>query len=448
MAFKVRRFEWGLALRLAAAIGFILLFLLSFRRAGLPMTHVVLGCAAIGATAMLWNYLGRTNRAIARFVDSIRYDDFAQRFNLGGGAGFDELGRALDSAIVELGRRRMAADEEVRFLRAVVDDAPVALLMIEDGDRVTLLNKAARRQFGALGGARIGDYRHFGSEFQTALALPGAGRRVTRMLVDGAAQRTMLESARIERLGQDLRIVSLLPVQNMLGSAEMAAQSDLVRVLTHEIMNSLTPVTSLARTAADLLGAAQLSDNAELADARIAIDTVARRAEGMHRFVESYRAFANAPDVRRRLFDAGPWAAGIERLFRADPASRGVAIVCGDTAGATIDGDPELLAQLCLNLLRNAATAAAAHCPQPEVRFGVSVGAGGQAIITVSDNGPGIPPDRRDDIFLPFYTTRSDGHGVGLSFVRQIAVAHGGSVAVDDSPDGGALLRVVLPRLS
>ena len=179
MAFKVRRFEWGLALRLAAAIGFILLFLLSFRRAGLLMTHVVLGCAAIGATAMLWNYLGRTNRAIARFVDSIRYDDFAQRFNLGGGAGFDELGRALDSAIVELGRRRMAADEEVRFLRAVVDDAPVALLMIEDGDRVTLLNKAARRQFGALGGARIGDQ----ALFQRSLG--DDDQQLLRMLVHG-----------------------------------------------------------------------------------------------------------------------------------------------------------------------------------------------------------------------------------------------------------------------
>lgn len=439
-----RRVEWGLAVRLALAIALSLLFVLSFWKPGLLVARLVLGAGAALSIWALWHELGRSNRAIARFVEAIRYDDFAQRFSLGEGAGFDALGRALDGAILELGQRRMEAANEVRFLSAVVEDAPIALLTIEDGDRVRLLNKAARRQFGTASGSRIADFAPFGSEFVAALSQTAAGRRLTRVLIDGTSQRTIMEAARIERLGEDIRIVSLLPVQNMLGNAEMAAQTDLVRVLTHEIMNSLTPVTSLARTAADLLASAP-GDSAELQDARTAIDTVARRAEGMHRFVDSYRSFASAPDVRRRRFEAGPWADEILRIFAADPASVGVKTVSEVEAGLVIDADAELLAQLSLNILRNGAAAASAHATAPMVRFHVSRSPVGAVVIEVADNGEGIAPERREDIFLPFYTTRAEGHGVGLSFVRQVATAHGGAISVGEALEGGALLKVVLP---
>jgi signal transduction histidine kinase len=109
-----------------------------------------------------------------------------------------------------------------------------------------------------------------------------------------------------------------------------------------------------------------------------------------------------------------------------------------------IDGDPELLAQLCLNLLRNGAMAAMGHCADPRVLVRISGGSAGRTVIEVADNGPGIPVDRREDVFLPFYTTRADGHGVGLSFVRQIVTAHGGSIAVSEAPLGGALFRATI----
>ncbi len=440
MGFR-RSFALGLALRLAAAVGLLLLLVQSFGQPGYVALHIVLAFAALGACWELWRYVGRTNRAVARFVEAIRFDDFAQRFSLGDGTGFDELGAALDKAIVELGRRRMEAADEVRFLSGVVDDSPVALLMIDDGDRVTLLNKASRRQFGSIDGARISDFQRFGGEFQASLALDAPGRRVTRIVQDGPPQRVLLASAKVERLGEDRRIVSVLPVQNMLGSAEMAAQSDLVRVLTHEIMNSLTPVTSLARTASDLLASASPGD---LDDARAAIDTVARRAEGLHRFVESYRAFASVPEVRRRTFEVKPWADEIARLFAADPAGAGVELRPEVAEGMSIDGDPELLAQLCLNLLRNGAAAASGHAASPTLGFAVRPGRDGRPLIEVTDNGPGIPPEKREDIFLPFFTTRVQGSGVGLSFVRQVAVAHGGAVAVGDAPGGGARFSVRL----
>jgi len=214
-------------------------------------------------------------------------------------------------------------------------------------------------------------------------------------------------------------------------------------VLTHEIMNSLTPVTSLARSAAEMVAAAE-AKGVELAEARVATETVARRAEGISRFVESYREFAQAPEVHRHAFPAKPWAEEILRLAVASAGDRKVDIrIEVNPPTHKINADPELLAQALLNLLRNAVRATN-ESDQPMIRFAISRQGRGQSRIEIRDNGPGIPTDRRDDIFLPFYTTHRGGSGVGLSFARQVALAHGGSISAGDAPEGGASLLMVI----
>ena len=108
-----------------------------------------------------------------------------------------------------------------------------------------------------------------------------------------------------------------------------------------------------------------------------------------------------------------------------------------------VSGDPELLAQALINLLRNSMRATA-DVDKPQLRFAILRQPRGQVRIEIRDNGPGIPPDRRDDIFLPFYTTHKGGSGVGLSFARQVALAHGGSISAGDAPEGGASLIMVI----
>jgi two-component system, NtrC family, nitrogen regulation sensor histidine kinase NtrY len=435
-----RRFERGLLWRLALlfTVGFLAIW--AFQREGAYATRILLGLITFALFADVWLYLRRTNLAVSRFIESIRFDDFSQRFALGKGAEFETLGEALDGAMRELGRKRAEAKEESRFLGAVVDDAPAALLTIDSDDRVTLLNKAARREFAIHDGVQLAGFSLYGAEFVAAMGQKAAGRRVTRLMKDGVAQRAIVETVRLERLGSALRIVSVLPVQNVLGAAELAAQSDLVRVLTHEIMNSLTPVTSLVRSASDMLA----DPHANMADVREAVETAARRAEGMQRFVESYRSFARVPEIRRRRFPAQPWAEEIARLCAANPATADVKIVLDIQAGVSLNADPDLLAQVCLNLLRNGATAARAHTGTPEVTLKIHSLNDAVARIDISDNGPGIEPDRREDIFLPFYTTRIDGNGVGLSFARKVVVAHGGSISADQHVSGGAVIRIIL----
>jgi signal transduction histidine kinase len=437
-----RKFEFGLAWRTVVLVGAILLVSKAIATPGVRAGLVIAILIALLALASLWSFIRRTNFLVSRFIESVRFEDYSQRFSDPSGGGFDVLGDTLDQALKTLQARHAEESAEVRYLSAIVDDAPSALFAVADG-RVEGLNKAARQLFARQPLHRVSDLELLGPELAAAARLPAGTRKITRLVLDGVPQKAIFASAQVARLDKPVTIISILPVQSELGALEVAAQADLVRVLTHEIMNSLTPVTSLARTGAHLVAAAAKGNHA-LDDAKNATETVARRAEGILRFVESYREFAQTPDVHRRPFKANGWAEEIMRLALAG-AGEGQIDARIEVVPNTlsVDGDAELLSQAVLNLLRNAMRAVAA-VESPLVALALSREATGRCRIEVRDNGPGIPEDRRDDIFLPFYTTHKGGSGVGLSFSRQVALAHGGSICALDAPEGGANIRMVI----
>ena len=437
------RFEFGLAWRTLLLIAAIWLFAKALEVPDLRAARLVAALIAFSALASLWQFIRRTNFQVARFIESVRFEDYSQRFSDPSGGGFDVLGETLDAALKSLQARHAKAAVEARYLSAIVDDSPSALLSVDEDGRVEMLNKAARQLLARHQVTRREDLASLGPELAAAAELPPGTRKITRIVVDGIPHRAIFASAHVARLDKGATILSILPVQSELGALEVAAQADLVRVLTHEIMNSLTPVTSLARSSADLVAEAE-KQGASLGDAAVATETVARRAEGILRFVESYREFAQTPEVRRRSFAALPWAEELLRLSLASAPERhaGAALeVVPD--GLKLTADPELLAQAILNLLRNAFRVTA-EVSEPVVVLKISRQAAGRFRIEVRDNGPGIAPDRREDVFLPFYTTHKGGSGVGLSFARQVALAHGGSISVDAAPEGGAALIIII----
>ena len=438
-----RKFEFGLAWRTILLIAAILLVVTAAQTPGVRAGLVVAALIGIAALASLWNFIRRTNFLVSRFIESVRFEDYSQRFSDPSGGGFDVLGATLDRALKTLQSRHMQESAESRYLAAIVDDAPSALLTVDPDGKVEVLNKAARQLFARHPLNRIKDLENLGPELAAAVRLPVGTRKITRLILEGVPQKAIFASAQVARLDKPITVLSILPVQSELGALEVAAQADLVRVLTHEIMNSLTPVTSLARTGAELVATAAKRDN-QLADAKTATETVARRAEGILRFVESYREFAQAPDIHRRQFKAKTWAEEIMRLALANATEREIdAQIEVEPQTMSLNADPELLAQALLNLLRNSIRATS-DLDKARVVLRVAREPHGHFRIEVRDNGPGIPEDRREDIFLPFYTTHKGGSGVGLSFARQVALAHGGSICALDAPEGGANLRMVI----
>ncbi len=442
-----RRFAVGLALHLGLALVALAAFAWSLLTPGLAAARIVAGLLAAGACLALWRYIRRTNLEVARFVESVRFADLQARFvRPDAGSGFDILGAALENGIQTLREERERIAEETRFFSALVDDVPVALITVDADGRADCANKAARRLFNQHIGVRVADFEAYGASLVQAIAgLPAGQHQLLMLSLDIGPQRATVRAASLARLGGTVRVIAVQPIQDALNAVEVAAQSDLIRVLTHEIMNSMTPVTSLARTAAQLIADADRGDDPAITDARSAIETLARRADGVMHFVETYRTITRPPQINRRLFAAAPFSAELGRLFAADGHWADVRLdITIAPPGHLIDADPDLLAQVVINLLRNAADAATMNGDAPAVSLSIEAMRSGRTRIEVGDNGTGVPEALRHDIFLPFFTTKKTGSGIGLSFARQVLLAHDGSIEIDSSPADGALFRLVL----
>ncbi len=439
------RFLVGLAWRLALVLLACFIFAQALSADNLGAARIVAGLGVVGTAIMLWRHVRRTNVELARFVDAVRFADFSQGFSHRfEGSGFGELGEVLDQALKRMRDEKHRLTDTNRFYEAVLDDAATALLIVEPDGKIELANKAARRLLFRHQGVRIEDFLEYGDAFARALESGAAKRpRLVPLVSDGIPQTVLVSTAIVHRLGGLVRVVAVQPIQSELNAIEIAAQSDLIRVLTHEIMNSMTPVTSLAHSAVQLMRGLDGKDNRDIADARAAVETLSRRADGVMKFVESYRQISRAPEIRPRAIDIAAWATELESIFRASETDVAFTLRI-DSKLPALQADPDLMSQVLINLLRNGAEAARGHSDAPAVSLGFDGLNDGRTRITVEDNGPGVPDQIRQDIFLPFFTTKAKGTGVGLSLARQVVLAHRGSISVDRGPAGGARFRTLI----
>lgn len=446
MAFE-RAFGLGLAWRVLILVLALAALAWVVALPGLHAATIVAGGLCIGIAVDLWRFIQRTNLEVARFVEALTYADFSQSFgHAREGGGFEELGRSMNTAIARLRLERSQTQDANRYLAALVDDVPTPLVSIDADDRVELLNKASRRLLGQHDGVRLDDLRVYGETFVADLVRAAIGeRRTTQLEIDETPQRATLSVAEVRHAGAPVRIVAVQPIQGELDAVEMNAWRDLVRVLTHEIMNSMTPITSLAKTAAELMGEADAGRDPRVADARAAVETVARRADGVMHFVQTYRQISRSPPLRRQAIRVASLLAELEQLFRADwPSDRVTLAIAVEPSNFELYADADLIAQVLINLMRNAAEASIETSSHPQVTVRAHRNRQGRAVIEVEDNGPGVPPDKVDEVFLPFFTTKPTGTGVGLSLARQIVLAHQGALTYRRSAAGGAVFRLVI----
>jgi two-component system, NtrC family, nitrogen regulation sensor histidine kinase NtrY len=317
-----------------------------------------------------------------------------------------------------------------RTLQAFLDQAPTPLVSWRPGGPTSAVNRAARRLF------RTDDVLtgEAGELVTAALRDAPDVRRTVRLASDGVARTYAISIAEVVGTGGALRLAALTDIEAEIQAAEAAALRELLQVLSHELMNSLTPLASLAQSAAEMLAEA---DPADLPMAQQSVAVIARRAEGLHRFVEAYRRLARLPPPVPRRVSLGALLEEAASLFESRWASRGVRLeFAAPTPDIMIRLDPDLTAQALLNLLINAAEAALAggRAP-PTVRLSAHT-AGDGAAMFVEDNGPGVAPDHHAEVFRPFFTTKPEGAGIGLSLARQAVVSQGGQLLLESSADG------------
>lgn len=423
------RFALGVTLRAVVtgvlAYGAVQMVLLQRYGSALVLVSLA-GLVAID----LARHADKADRILSRFVSALAAGELELPTPKEGGlSGLTRLNLAMRDFQLDLARTRHRQQAEIDYLNTLIDTVSAGLLTVASGGKVACLNRAAQRLAtqGALGDDILGELK---------VLAPGQ-RRVMRL---AHGRRVLAAAVKFTASGQTKVLVSLQNIENELDAAEIKAWQDLARILAHEMMNSLTPIASLAQSVRRLLTAGTGSTTT---DALEAVDIIGQRSLGLMGFVERYRQVADLPRPSLRNVTLADTFVALEGLLKPELSDRGIAYSRSmEPETLLLEADPQLLEQALINIMRNAIDAVAGVeqpaidvvCERDEDRISISI----------RDNGKGVWPEDLDRIFVPFFTTKAGGSGIGLSLARQVMMAHGGQIEARPNPEGGMLFRLTL----
>jgi two-component system, NtrC family, nitrogen regulation sensor histidine kinase NtrY len=391
----------------------------------------------------LVNFVDRTNLSLARFFDSIRYGDFLQTNPTGQfGGSFAELSHAMDQVSSAFHSVRTEKEEHYRYLQTIIQHVGVGLIAFTEDGRIKLLNPAARRLLQIAHLRDLAGLRRVSAELADCLEGIEPGQRaLVKLSTDYETLQLSIHATKI-RLGKHpLTLVTFQNIGTELAEQEMVAWQNLIRVLTHEIMNSMTPIASLAGSVSDAVrrrieankttGGATPESYDDIGEA---LATIERRSQGLMHFVESYRDLTRIPRPDLRVVPMSELVARVDRLMESTLTELGIKRQTQIAPeNLTVVCDPDLIEQVLINLFSNAANALRST-PQPVFSLSCYISRESRVVIEVSDNGIGILPNVIDKIFIPFFTTKKGGTGIGLAISRQIMRLHQGHIGVRSTP--------------
>jgi nitrogen fixation/metabolism regulation signal transduction histidine kinase len=394
----------------------------------------------------LIRFTEQTNRHLVRFLESVKYGDTVQMQSVARlGGSFEELSRAFTAVVQDFERIRAEKEEQYLALQTILHHVSIGLLSFDDNEMVDFINPAARKllaltQIRTLATLNV----HHKSLYQALKNIPKNGKTLVKLVVGEEILQLALASTTFRQRGRDITLVSLQNIVSELEEQEIIAWQKLIRVLTHEIMNSVAPITSLAETVSALLAEDLSNEEQErretVNDVRDAIATIARRSAGLLGFVENYRALSRIPEPNFVVIPVEALLHDVVRLFENEAKELNVTLVHRiQPQSLEITADISLIEQVIINLVKNALQASSKG---GKVTINALQSPTGRVIIEVSDNGTGIAPEALDKIFIPFFTTKPDGSGIGLSFARQVLRKHNATLNVVSEPSVGTTFTI------
>lgn len=407
-----------------------------------------IGILIILLLAELFIYIDRLNRNLASFFTSVLADDFSVRLSdFRKGRSFRKLYEILNAINEKM--KFLSKEKETRsqYLGSLIDQSGVGILSIDLNGKIYLVNKAFRELLG-LNKARTGmNLGELSAELLDIIRKIQPGEhQLIRWMVGETEQPFSFQVSRFKLETQPFILVTAHDIRAELDEKELEAWQKLIRVLTHEIMNSVTPVVSLSNSLNDLLKThAEGIKDQKLKD-RLSdgLEAIIDRSSGLMKFTTAYQNLTRIPTPKLQVIQPSDLLKRINTLYQPEIKDKKINLLI-KYAGKPekFSGDPDLLEQVLINLIRNAAEAVEGRV-DPRIVLIIEENPGYQVRIKVEDNGSGMNKDILDKLFVPFFSTKPKGTGIGLSLSRQIIMMHKGSIEVTSVEGKGSVFEVLM----
>jgi two-component system nitrogen regulation sensor histidine kinase NtrY len=409
----------------------------------------------IFSTADLIRYVERTTQEFTSFLSFVAHHDYSTPIPMPHkGRTFTELQAAYRFLSEEFRRLNLQKAANLQYLEAVVEHVSIALCCLDERGYVTMMNKPARHLFGL---PFLNSWHTFGlidKRLPEVLQKLGDGERA---LLGIARQdddlQLLLYATTFELVGQRYKLVSFQNIRHELDRQETDSWQKLIRVLTHEIMNSVTPIISLSGLVRETMIDESTTPPTPRAllpqqqnDMLRSVTAIHTRSRGLMDFVRAYRSFAKLPEPAFSKVEVRPLLERVRVLMSQDLETHGIALELQPIDdGLSVGVDAGQIEQVLINLIRNAIEALAGGS-EPRIVLRAIRNAQNEILVQVIDNGAGIPTEHLDSIFIPFFTTKRNGTGVGLSVSRQIVQLNGGLISVRSVPGQGCVFTLKFPE--
>ncbi|MDA3953754.1 MAG: ATP-binding protein [Bacteroidales bacterium] len=435
---KFSRFRISIAIQLILIAATTLSFFWTLDQEYMLITSSSLVILWILQLIYLFWYLQKVNRDIIKFITAIKYDDVSIGFNKDKKVdkSFEQLHYELNKIIHDISEVRSDKEIEHQYFQNTIKHIGTGILTFDESGKIEICNDAA---LNLLNRHNLKDISEL-EKTQAGLAdsfkeLKPGNNKLIKLSIDNEIVQLSVKAANFKIKERKIKLLSLQNIKTEIDQSEVDAWQKLIRVLTHEIMNSVSPIKLLSGSLIEMfeendkIKTIEEIDNKTIEDSVLGLKTIRKRSMGLSNFVETYKNLTQIPKANFSEFKIINLFDHINTLLKSDLEQKSIDFNYNCTPkDLIVNADEKLIEQVLINLIKNASEALL-NCEKPTINLYTEL-VNDRVLIKISDNGKGISPEVLDNIFIPFFTTKEKGSGIGLSLSRQIMHLHGGNVSV------------------
>ena len=397
-------------------------------------------CLTAFVAYAIYRYILHSARAMAQFIWSVRYSEFLSSPAAHPNAPQtlpEELLTEMQDALKHYRSNLQKKESQLQYFQALANHIDMVVLVYAPDGQMEWINEAAKRLIHMEHPRTVDDLTEFHPNLPEKLRTLKAGDlSVWQIKEEEETVQLALSGMEFIIQGRKLLIAGMKNIHSALDSRETEAWQKLIRVLTHEIMNSITPIISLTELLTKYADSLE-GDEETKTEMKQMLQTIGRRGNGLVRFMNSYREVSHLPHPLLKLYNAGELLKGVVQLMQNDTDDLHLSL---PNVPLRLIADKEQIEQVLINLIRNARENEAT-----QITLSAGITPGDHLFLRVTDNGTGIDPEVQERIFIPFFTTKPTGSGIGLTISRQIMHQHHGSITVQSKVGEGSTFTLLFP---